>query len=169
MAQLWSKGSGTWEPRHLVKSAYALGLPVSGTGTDDSGLEAVVVRGGGEAPLVWALLTRSNSSVRVNGLPVPGIRVLAHRDQIHFPDHTVYFSTEECAEIVLFSAGGRAINCPRCKLPIEVRTLAVRCPRCAVWHHESGEYPCWTYAATCSGCDHPADLEAGFQWTPDDD
>jgi len=42
----------------------------------------------------------------------------------------------------------------------------VRCPQCGVWHHQSDELPCWVYSSSCSLCDHPTALDAGYRWIP---
>jgi hypothetical protein len=60
----------------------------------------------------------------------------------------------------------RGMMCPRCRQRIEKETLAVRCPQCGLWHHQSEELPCWTYSSTCAMCPQPSALDAGYQWTP---
>jgi hypothetical protein len=108
--------------------------------------------------------------LRVNGSRVAsGLCVLRHRDQISVPGfEAVYFSTERPASIEPCPASERPLKCPRCQQEIGAATPAVCCPACGVWHHESSELHCWTYAESCALCPHPTDLDAGFQWTPDD-
>ena len=81
---------------------------------------------------------------------------------------SIFFSSEIRAAVEPFPGGETPIHCPRCKLAIERETPAVRCPACFLWHHESSEYPCWTYSEHCAMCDQPTDLEAGFRFTPED-
>ena len=116
---------------------------------------------------VWLLV--GAPAVRVNGIPLDaGIRVLRDRDELRTGDDRRFFSVESLAVIAPFPGGERATFCPRCKLEIAPDSPAVRCPQCGVWHHQSDELPCWTYAAHCMLCDHPTALDAGFRWTPEE-
>ena len=120
----------------------------------------------------WVLLTGSGAEVRVNGLLLAlGLRVLADRDEIRVTGAgTVFFSTERLARIAAFPSEGSEKFCPRCKLPLEAGSPAVRCPNCAVWYHqhEQQQRECWTYAEACALCSWPSDLDAGYSWTPED-
>jgi hypothetical protein len=59
--------------------------------------------------------------------------------------------------------------CPRCKQRLERADLAVKCPRCRAWHHQSEKFPCWTYDSTCALCQHQLTaLDAGYSWTPEE-
>jgi hypothetical protein len=103
-------------------------------------------------------------------MPVPsGIRVLSHRDELRLTGVAgrAFFSLEGFARVDPF-AGVEGSRCPRCQQPIELETPAVCCPQCRVWHHESEEFSCWTYSATCALCNQPTEFEAGFRWTPDE-
>jgi hypothetical protein len=116
----------------------------------------------------WHLLAPYGASLWVNGLPLlAGIHVMGDRDQISAADGTaMFFSTEALARVAPMPATERPMMCPRCRQRIATGDAAVRCPQCALWHHESEQYPCWTYAATCALCPQPTALDAGYQWTP---
>ena len=115
---------------------------------------------------VWILMSGPDADVRINGRWVAGgIRVLCDRDEIVVRGTRRYFSTETLARIEPFDAE-RTVSCPRCRQTIDPEAPAVRCPRCKVWHHQSDELPCWTYADTCAMCPQPTDLAAGYLWTP---
>jgi hypothetical protein len=117
----------------------------------------------------WLLICRSIPNVCVNGFPVSlGIRVLEDRDELWIPGlPAVFFSTETVAQITTFQGSREQIICPRCKQEIEKDTSAVKCPQCSVWHHQSDELPCWTYAAHCTLCDQPTGLDTGYRWSPE--
>ena len=131
----------------------------------------LLLREAGEDGIIWILLADARWDVRVNGLPLPaGIRVLADRDEIRIGGKEPwYFSTEESPQVVPFPEGGADIRCPRCTLEIQPGRPAVRCPNCAVWHHQDPEkkLPCWTYGERCGACDlQETSSEAEFRWTP---
>jgi hypothetical protein len=108
------------------------------------------------------------TSVCVNGIALDaGMRVLRDRDELVAGGERVFFSTETAAEVVPMPVMERAASCPRCRLPIDPGTPAVRCPRCRVWYHQSDEYPCFTYAP-CALCGEPSTLGAGLQWVPEE-
>ena len=117
----------------------------------------------------WALLWSPRAKISLNGLPhANGFSVLSDRDEIRFGgDKILYFSTEELAHVESFAGSERPIPCPRCKSPVKEGGLIVKCPNCGVVHHQDEKRGCWTYAKTCSLCPAPTDLEAGFQWTPE--
>jgi hypothetical protein len=117
----------------------------------------------------WALVARAGARLRVNGEPLLGdLRVLADRDQIRVGGETLYFTTEDPARVEPFAGAERPLSCPRCRQALAPGTAAVRCPACGVWHHQSEELPCWTYAATCALCPRATDLQAGLQWSPEE-
>jgi hypothetical protein len=124
--------------------------------------------GAGPSP-TWALLAGPSATLRVNGQPlVLGIRVLRDRDEISFDGHRGFFSTEELAQIVPFPGLPQPAFCPRCKQKMETGDLAVVCPHCRAWHHQSEKYPCWTYGGTCALCQvQSTALDAGYTWTPE--
>jgi hypothetical protein len=118
----------------------------------------------------WALLAERPGEVHVNGLPVQaGVKVVADRDEIRFAGQpSMFFSTEALAKVAPFPGAAQPLFCPRCKQAIAAGTPSVQCPHCLVWHHQSDDLPCWTYATACSCCDQPTALDAGFAWTPED-
>jgi hypothetical protein len=79
-----------------------------------------------------------------------------------------YFSTETLARIEPLSEESATGCCPRCKQGMTAGEPAVRCPGCGVWHHQSDELPCWTYAERCAICGGSTALDAGFSWTPEE-
>ena len=128
----------------------------------------VLPPGAAGASSSWTLLAGREASLRVNGLPLAlGIRALRDRDEISFAGHRLYFSTEELAQIVPFPGLAQPACCPRCKQKLEIGHLAVSCPRCKAWHHQSEKFPCWTYEPTCALCQiQSTALDAGYSWTP---
>ncbi len=97
------------------------------------------------------LVARRPNLVLVNGRPVPaGIRVLAHRDQIHVGMSGWWFSAEDPSHIEPFP-GGEVQLCPRCRLKIDKETPSVHCA-CGAWFHRSERLPCFDYAANCPVC-----------------
>ena len=120
-------------------------------------------------PTCWLVLTSGGSDLRINGWPArSGICALEDRDELRIDQRTLYFSTERLAATGPFAAGANPLFCPRCKQTLEDDTAAVRCPGCGVWHHQSEQLPCWSYAPTCALCEQSTDLEAGFRWTPEE-
>ena len=163
MAHLWERDPDTdWAPRPLPE-----GEP-SFLGPDRDG-GPVLMPCRLESGEAWVLLSRPAAGVRVNGVPVvAGISVLDDRDEIRVGSaRQAYFSTECLARIVPFSGAGREVACPRCRLALVAGSPAVQCPHCGVWHHQSDEYPCWTYCETCALCEQSTDLSAGYTWTPE--
>jgi len=160
MAHLWIReptappDSGEWSPMSLADDSPAIH-------------PAVLVLRTSSEPAAWVLI--GNPAVHVNGAPLDaGIRVLRDRDELRVDAHRTFVSTESLATVASFPGGDRAVFCPRCKLQIVPESAAVRCPRCGVWHHQSVELPCWTYAEHCTLCNQSSGLDAGFGWTPED-
>jgi Zn finger protein HypA/HybF involved in hydrogenase expression len=118
----------------------------------------------------WAILTGQECGVTINGIPLLlGLRVLIDRDEIRWgPDAFAFYSTEEPADIASLPQGDRKIFCPRCKQEITPGTPAVRCPRCGIWHHQSEQLPCYTYAERCATCTRRASLDSSYDWTPEE-
>lgn len=170
MAHLWiSDEKGGWSAVPLDGGAVALTAHPPRRCGEPAPVELRHAVIDGEA--VWAVLAAPGAPVRVNGLAVTGgIRVLTDRDEIAVGGAgTVFFSAESLARVEPFPGAERTLFCPRCKLPVEPGAPAVRCPACSVWHHQSEELPCWTYAAACALCPQPTDLAGGFRWTPEED
>ena len=117
----------------------------------------------------WTLLRGRGAALRVNGQPlVLGIRALRDRDEISIAGQRCFFSVEALANIVAFPGLAQPVCCPRCKQNVEVGQLAVACPHCRAWHHQSETLPCWSYAPTCALCQIQATaLDAGYSWTPE--
>lgn len=117
----------------------------------------------------WTLLGGREASLRVNGHPLAlGIRILRDRDEVSIAGQRCFFSMEELARVVAFPGLAQPACCPRCKQRVEPGDLAVACPRCHAWHHQSEEFPCWTYDSTCALCQLQATaLDAGYSWTPE--
>ena len=118
----------------------------------------------------WFVLTRpENSLVLINGIPLAaGLRNLRDRDELRIGSgERMFFSTESLACAEPFPGLAHEIFCPRCKQEIAPQSVAVRCPQCAAWHHQSEEFPCWTYSERCALCDQSSSLETGYRWTPE--
>jgi hypothetical protein len=118
----------------------------------------------------WILKCSATAPVRVNGQPVYlGTRTLKDRDEIVLAGTSrFYFSTEELARVEPFPGAAQPVFCTRCKEQIAKDTLAVRCPACGQWCHQTDEKPCWPYGPSCPLCDQPTALDAGYRWTPEE-
>jgi hypothetical protein len=116
----------------------------------------------------WTLLSGRSVGVRVNGqLLALGIRALEDKDEILAGGHRMFFSAEEFARVVPFPGLAQPAFCPRCKQKIEPADLAVRCPTCHAWSHQSEKFPCWTYDTACAFCQQQSTaLDAGFNFNP---
>jgi hypothetical protein len=176
MAHLWLKDdSDGWAVLSLDKQAYTLATnpprPVAPHLAAEVAASRVLLL---RAQLVegasWVLLAKEDGDVFINGSRLSlGIRVIADRDEIRVRDlATIYFSTESLPAVAQFPGAEKALFCPRCRMKIEEGRLAVRCPSCGVWHHQTDDLPCWTYAEVCALCPQPTDLDAGFRWTPEE-
>jgi hypothetical protein len=111
----------------------------------------------------------SGTPLMVNGLPLrAGLRTLQDRDELRVPGlGPLYFSTERIARIEPLPTEPDALSCPRCRDRIAAGSPAVRCPGCGLWHHQTEDRPCWTYAETCALCPQPTAADAGYRWTPE--
>lgn len=134
----------------------------------DAAASASLVRSSAGPTEIWALVA-TPWSVRVNGVPVAsGLRVLRDRDEIQIAGlDTVYFSTERLTTVDPSPTQAGSLVCPRCRQAIVANTAAVCCPACGVWHHQTDELSCWTYAERCALCPQPTRLDVGYQWTPE--
>ncbi len=165
VAELESDGSYRLarDPLHPVRRA----APEAGTSSESHARILAARRAdGGER---WLLLA-GDAAVRVNGGRLAaGLRVLADRDEIGLPGGPrYYFSMERLARSMPFPGAEQAIRCPRCTKPLEAGQPGVACPFCGIWHHETSNLPCWTYAEeSACGCRHPTGHETGYRWTPE--
>lgn len=175
MAHLWmEEAANEWVVVLLERDALALDavpprrLAANGA-AEEVGDSAILMPFEQEGTERWALID-GGERVRINGHPpAAGLRVLEDRDEIRtIAGGTVYFSTETRARVEPLPGADRPLHCPRCKLAIDVGTPAVSCSRCAIWHHQSDRYPCWTYAERCALCKQETDLDAGFRFSPED-
>ena len=120
---------------------------------------------------IWVLLVPPMHGVCINGEKVVlGICTLSDKDETRVPGRaSFFFSTEKLACVEPFPSGsGQRFFCPRCKQDIPPTSLAMRCPQCGVWHHQSDDLPCWSYGEHCTLCDQPSDLDADYRWTPEE-
>ncbi len=123
-----------------------------------------------EGTAEWAIIAAQECGLTVNGIPLLlGIRVLANRDEIRWStDGFAFYSTEEPAAVASLPQADQKIFCPRCKQEIAPETPAVRCPRCGIWHHQSEQLPCYTYADRCATCTRRTSLDGNYDWTPEE-
>ncbi|MEK6324295.1 MAG: hypothetical protein AABN33_21865 [Acidobacteriota bacterium] len=176
MAHLWVRDDAEqWAVLPLEHDAFTLAAsrpqPICRpAGEGDVLSNILLVRTSGTESLAWVLVAGASSGVSVNGVPLAtGIRVVADRDDIRIPGaESLYFSTESLARVEEFPGSDQTLFCPRCKQEIGMGTSAVKCPGCSVWHHQTEELNCWTYSEVCALCAQPTDLNAGFQWTPEE-
>ena len=118
----------------------------------------------------WVVVAGHGSGITINGVPLLiGIHVLRNRDEIRWSREGFgFFSSEELASVVDMPAGDRTMVCPRCKQEILPGTPALRCPRCGIWHHQSEQLPCYTYAENCATCTRKTSLDGGYDWIPEE-
>lgn len=119
---------------------------------------------------LWVLLAAPRHNIRVNGMrQSTGAQVLADRDEIAFAGGPrFFFSTERLTEVVEFPGSDMDVRCARCRTAISKGDLAAECPNCGVWHHQTEEFPCWTYDTVCAGCrKQPTALDGGYRFTPE--
>jgi hypothetical protein len=169
MAHVWLRtpaATDEWTACPLDNDAFDLAGP-AGRGE----ARARLVRD--ERHDAWAVIADDPEVVWINGLPpLAGIQILADRDELCLAGgERLYFSAEDRARIEPFPGADTETPCGRCRQPIPAGASAVRCPRprCRVWHHETTDLPCWTYAETCSQCAQKTSLDAGPQWVPECD
>lgn len=182
MAHLWIPDDvATWAILVLDVCAYDLDrtpparIPAAQVAPDGVPLERqrqVWLVPAGEPPSTrWALLAGPHRRAWVNGSRLDlGLRLLDDRDHIRLDNGKIYlFSAEAPAHRERYTGEGRVVQCPRCKEEISPGTMAVRCPICSVWHHETDNRPCWTDYPTCSRCDHESRLdEVQCRWVPEE-
>lgn len=117
----------------------------------------------------WLLKCATTAQVRLNGSPVYlGVHTLIDHDEIVLDGKArFFFSSEELVQVVPFPGAAQPVFCARDKSEIVKGSLAVRCPTCGTWCHQSEDKPCWLYGPTCPVDDHPTALDAGYRWTPE--
>jgi hypothetical protein len=145
--------------------------PVRGRASAAEVVTAVVMRRARPQGEVWLLLTTQDHAVWVNGSPLSTrLRVLRDRDEVRLRDgRRLFFSTERLAQIEAFPGAEDTIYCVRCRQALAPHSPAIQqCPACGVWHHQTEELLCWTYAERCAMCDQQTRLDAGFRWTPEE-
>jgi hypothetical protein len=130
----------------------------------------LVVHINDEATDQWILLVPPKARVTVNGhKALLGSLPLRDRDELRLGNgQRLYFATERLPQVVAFPGAAQAIFCARCRNPIARGSLAVACPACGAWCHQTEDLPCWSYPGTmhCPLCDQSNDPEAGFRWSP---
>lgn len=181
MAQIFTRIAQEWVVVPLDAERFALapgegnsvdGVRVARTLANGAAAELHHVRSDetGDAWVVVSNLARPGE-LSINGQPVPlGISVLRDRDEIRIGRRArAWLSLERLAEILPYPRAD-APRCPRCQTAIAEQSPAVRCPnpRCAIWHHESGLFPCWSYDTRCALCDQPTALDPAFRWSPEE-
>lgn len=174
MAHMWVKEvSGEWAVMQLDGGGFILtGNPLDPVQRRDSEEDteaAHILRHNGAEGETWLILAEPHSGVRINGTVLAsGIRVLRDRDEVLVGGtQRLFFSSERLPHAEPFPGIEQLIFCPRCKQEIAVETMAVKCPQCRAWHHQSEEFPCWLYSENCALCDQPTNLDdSNFQWTP---
>lgn len=169
MPSIFYTRDGRWQVEPVPVSPCRLALaPVRLMPTGESGGRGPdeVLLAGTKNAGQWVLIAGNN--VMHNGQPISaGMCVLAHRDSLASEGQApVFFSTEEPPHVEEFAAQA-SVTCPRCRAAILPGEPSVRCPGCGVFHHETKERNCWTYAAKCALCLQPTALDAGLQWTPE--
>jgi len=181
MSHLWVKNNcdqprnEQWAVLPLEGEAFDLSLNPPAlrravTAANDLAAKAFLLRYTQADEVCWLLIARRTTEVRVNGRNLDlGVQTLADRDEICVSDvGTFYFSTETLVRIVEFSTTAQTLYCPRCKQAIATGQLAVNCPQCRTWYHQSDDLPCWCYAQTCALCPQATALHTGFRWTPEE-
>ncbi len=165
MAVFWVQDEqGQWEPVASNDDTVDLRGVLGPAVAPEIGAAAVVMKRGEER----ILISNGREGVWVNGEPlVLGIRALRDRDAIRIgARRTAFFSTEALPRITPFPQPHPA-PCARCMTDVVPDSPAVKCPKCGAWHHQSDEFPCWTYTEKCARCDQPTALDGQYHWNPE--
>lgn len=162
-----TNSSGAWEA-HPLTATHDLRLHADGNLACLTHSKAWQVclqpcNDGSESP-AYVLLVKAKAPVRLNGQQPLSVSLLQDRDEIALGSVYAYYTTEVMAKIVPFAGAHEPIFCARCKSALAKEGLAVQCPACRLWYHETEAQPCWSYAQTCV-CSHPATTGA-FVWQP---
>jgi hypothetical protein len=169
---------GTWKTMALVEGGYCMG---ASAGADEAMLvaappeqpwPALVRRESGKGREQWLCVASPDAAMpRVNGDPVVGFRILAHRDVVEFggawKGQRIVFSAEKKARVETHLGNEKPL-CPRCKMAVGAGEAVVRCPGCGTVHHQRDDRQCWTYGARCAVCAQPTALDAGLMWSPEE-
>lgn len=168
MSHLWLKDeTDQWAVFLLTRRCSFDQLTAESLSNTEGSGKASLVPTRDESNQQWHLVTELRVRIRVNGLPLmTRIRTLRDRDQISLAGTSAYFSTEERARRIPFPGADRKLFCARCRQELMTGSVAVKCPQCGIWHHQSEELPCWTYAEHCGLCSQPTDLDAAYRWRP---
>ena len=167
-ANLWQFTSGDWEALALREAAAltaAAVTPLSRAAACLAHTPALLYNTGAH----WVLLAAPDTGVWVNASPLSeGLRVLADRDAIRIPGAPpLFFATDQSVERIPFP-DDQPLPCPRCRDPIQLGDMAVRCPGCGIWHHQHPERECWSYGSSCCNCNQPSAAAAvGQSWSPE--
>jgi hypothetical protein len=130
--------------------------------------QAVLVRKIDNEKSLCSLLVAPGVVAHVNGEKVLlGARVLNDRDAIHLAGQGRMFYSAHSAPVVAPYSGKVTIPCSRCRIDIRPGELAVQCPGCHLFFHQSQESPCWLHAEQCV-CEHPTALEDDNSWSPNE-
>jgi hypothetical protein len=185
MAYLWIENAedGRWLPVELIGETWVFSTTVpralgeSGDG-DSVSRPTLLVRRGSPTNGQWVLLAGHDANVRVNGSPMASVnRVLQDHDEILLGDAETdfwqrwFFSMAGNATVEPFPDSRAPACCAKCKRPILVGELAVRCPACGHWHHETGNGQCcWSLPGCCTRCRcrAPLDSSVGSRQAGDD-
>ncbi len=177
MPHLWFSEQTNWNILSLDKGRKFVltgdpSHPVGKEDQGDKGVAVVITQENTEGKKgTWVLVAPANKPVRVNGESLARlmVRVLQDRDEIRIAGHgSLFFSTECLATIEPFPGADRPVFCPRCKQEVTKNAMAVCCPQCKSWHHQSADFPCWTYSPKCAVCNQTTALDAGYRWTPEE-
>jgi hypothetical protein len=174
MAHIWFRNDeDIWSAMTLDRHAVDISVHppqamAEGFQMGEDSLVVVIRSAAGDSP-VWVLLAGAKSDVRINGFaPVARVHVLQDRDEIRVQSlDPIFFSTETLARTGEFTATERAVFCGRCRQPIQNGEMAVNCPKCGIWYHQTEQLLCFTYSPQCNFCDQSTSLDAGFNWIPE--
>jgi Prokaryotic RING finger family 1 len=181
VAQVFWQSADAWTMLPLEADCYSV---AAAQGDDGAAGRAVVVAQNAappEAPwprLVlrpaaagkpqWLCLASSDDCLlRVNGDPVIGFRILAHRDVVEVAGARVFFSAEATAHVETYH-GPPGKRCPRCMLELQADDPVVRCPGCGTMHHLRPERKCWIYGPKCTVCSQATAMDGGLTWSPEE-
>lgn len=141
----------TWKLRTLDRSVLVNGNPISfGCVLRDRDLIEVL----DEGPMLFAAANQPRLELRIEIPRIGPIKML--------------FAKETPPRVEPFPGPGEPAICSRCGLFIGKDGLAVACPECDAWHHQSDAEPCWVTGPTCANCKRSTDLNLDYPWRPDE-